>query len=429
MILGRHWTNDAKRWTLRFMTKSDYQSDVVIVGGGLTGLPLALALAQGGLSVTVVDALDPAKVTSAGFDGRVSAIAFASCRMFEQLGIAKYLGGQMQPINDIIVSDGRVREGASPLFLHFDHKEIGKEPLGQLIENRLMRIALQKAVEAQPLIRLIAPQAVTQVDYAASHVMAILADGRRVEARLCFACDGRASPTRKAANIKTIGWTYGQTGIVTTVEHERPHEGVAQEYFLPGGPFAILPMVGNRASLVWTEKTQTAKTIMALDDGPFAEEMQARFGDYLGACRPVGPRWSYPLALQLARDYVRPRLALVGDAAHGVHPIAGQGLNLGLRDVAVAAEVVVDAARLGLDIGSLNVLERYQQWRRFDNTALSLMMSGLNRLFSNDITPLRLARDLGLGIVNEIGPLRRLFMRHAGGAVGDLPRLLKGEAI
>jgi 2-octaprenyl-6-methoxyphenol hydroxylase len=204
---------------------------------------------------------------------------------------------------------------------------------------------------------------------------------------------------------------------------------VAQEYFLPSGPFAILPMVGNRASLVWTEKTAAAKAIMALGPEDFAEEMRARFGDYLGACRPVGPRWSYPLNLQLAREYIRPRLALVADAAHGVHPIAGQGLNLGLRDVAAAAEVVVDAARLGLDIGSLTVLDRYQRWRRFDNVALSLMMDGLNRLFSNDFGPLRLARDLGLGIVNEIGPMRRLFMRHAGGVVGDLPRLLKGEAV
>ncbi|MEQ8325530.1 MAG: FAD-dependent monooxygenase, partial [Parvibaculum sp.] len=221
----------------------------------------------------------------------------------------------------------------------------------------------------------------------------------------------------------------GQTGIVCTVEHELPHEGVAQEYFLPGGPFAILPMVGNRSSLVWTEKTADAKAILALDDAAFAEEMRARFGDYLGACAPVGPRWSYPLTLQLARDYVRPRLALIGDAAHGIHPIAGQGLNLGLRDVAAAAEVVVDAARLGLDIGALDVLERYQRWRRFDNVALSLLMDGLNRLFSNDIGPVRLARDLGLGVVSRIGPARRFFMRHAGGVVGDLPRLLRGEAV
>ncbi|MCE9648028.1 MAG: FAD-dependent monooxygenase [Parvibaculum sp.] len=410
------------------MEKTVYESDVLIVGGGLAGMPLALALAQGGLSVTVVDALDPATATGAGFDGRVSAVAFSSCRMLKRLDVIKHLAGQMQPINDIVVSDGRVRGPGSSLFLHFDHTEIGDEPLGHLIENRHMRIALQKAIEESPKVRLVAPNAVKSVAYGAQAV-ATLADGATVKARVCFAADGRGSPTRIAAGIKTIGWDYGQTGIVTTVEHERPHEGVAQEYFLPGGPFAILPMVGNRASLVWTERHDAAKTILALDDAAFADEMRARFGDYLGDCRPVGPRWSYPLSLQLARDYARPRLALVGDAAHAIHPIAGQGLNLGWRDVAAAAEVIIEAARLGQDIGALDVLERYQRWRRFDNVSLSLLMDGLNRLFSNDIGPLRLARDVGLGVVNLMGPARRFFMRHAGGSVGDLPRLLRGEAI
>ena len=410
------------------MDKAVYESDVLIVGGGLAGMPLALALAQGGLSVTLVDALDPATATGAGFDGRVSAIAFSSCRMLKRLDVIKHLDGQMQPINDIVVSDGRVRGPGSSLFLHFDHTEIGDEPLGNLVENRHMRIALQKAVGEASGIRLIAPNAVKHVAYGAQ-VVATLADGSVVKARLCLAADGRNSPTRLAAGIKTVGWDYGQTGIVTTVEHERPHEGVAQEYFLPGGPFAILPMVGNRASLVWTERHDAARTILALDDDAFADEMRARFGDYLGPCRPVGPRWSYPLSLQLARDYVRPRLALVGDAAHAIHPIAGQGLNLGWRDVAAAAEVIIEAARLGQDIGALDVLERYQRWRRFDNVSLSLLMDGLNRLFSNDIGPLRLARDVGLGVVNLMGPARRFFMRHAGGAVGDLPRLLRGEAI
>lgn len=410
------------------MDKAVYESDVLIVGGGLAGMPLALALAQGGLSVTLVDALDPATATGAGFDGRVSAVAFSSCRMLKRLDVIKHLDGQMQPINDIVVSDGRVRGPGSSLFLHFDHTEIGDEPLGNLIENRHLRIALQKAISEAPGIKLIAPNAVTHIAYGAQ-VVATLADGSTVKARLCLAADGRNSPTRLAAGIKTIGWDYGQTGIVTTVEHERPHEGVAQEYFLPGGPFAILPMVGNRASLVWTERHDAARTILALDDDAFADEMRARFGDYLGPCRPVGPRWSYPLSLQLARDYVRPRLALVGDAAHAIHPIAGQGLNLGWRDVAAAAEVIIEAARLGQDIGALDVLERYQRWRRFDNVSLSLLMDAMNRLFSNDIGPLRLARDVGLGVVNLMGPARRLFMRHAGGSVGDLPRLLRGEAI
>jgi 2-octaprenyl-6-methoxyphenol hydroxylase len=410
------------------MMQQHYKSDVLVVGGGLVGMPLALALAQGGLSVTLVDALSPAQVTNAGFDGRVSAVAFASCRMLRELGVLSHLDGEMQPINDIVVSDGRLREGASPFFLHFDHKEIGEEPLGQLIENRHLRLALHRAIAETPNINLLAPMNVASVEYG-EQVRANLDDGSIVQARICFAADGRASPVRKSAGIKSIAWDYPQTGIVTTVEHELPHEGVAQEFFLPSGPFAILPMTGNRSSLVWTERRDIARAVLALDDKRFAQELGARFGDYLGTCKPVGPRWSYPLGLHLARDYVRPRLALVGDAAHGIHPIAGQGLNLGLRDAAAAAEVVIDAYRLGLDIGALTVLERYQQWRRFDNVSLALVTDGLNRLFSNDFAPLRLVRDLGLGLAGGIGPARRFFMKHAGGAVGELPRLLKGEAL
>jgi len=405
-----------------------FESDVLVAGGGLVGMPLALALARGGLSVTLVDALSPEQVTDAGFDGRVSAVAFASCRMLQELGVTAHLAGQMQPINDIVVSDGRLREGASPLFLHFDHTELGKEPLGQLIENRHLRQALHTAIALEPNITLLAPLGVARVEYDES-VRACLSDGSEVQARLCFAADGRASPLREAAGIKTISWDYPQTGIVITVEHELPHHGVAQEFFLPSGPFAILPMTGNRASLVWTERRDIARAILALDETRFAQEMRLRFGDYLGVAKPIGPRWSYPLSLHLARDYVRPRFALVGDAAHGIHPIAGQGLNLGLRDAAAAAEVVIDAHRLGLDIGSLTTLERYQQWRRFDNVSLALVTDGLNRLFSNDIAPLRVLRDLGLGVAGGIGPLRRFFMRHAGGSVGDLPRLLKGEPL
>ena len=405
-----------------------YQSDVLVAGGGLVGMPLALALARSGLSVTLVDQLSPAQVIDAAFDGRVSAVAFASCRMLRELGVLEHLSGEMQPINDIVVSDGRLREGASPLFLHFDHAEIGDEPLGQLIENRHLRRALHRTIDATPNIRVLAPLHLEQVSYGDA-VHATLGDGSSVRARLCFAADGRDSPLRKAAGIKTIGWDYPQTGIVTTVEHELPHEGVAQEFFLPSGPFAILPMTGNRSSLVWTERRNIARAVLALDETRFAQEIRARFGDYLGRCKPVGPRWSYPLSLLLARDYVRLRLALVGDAAHSIHPIAGQGLNLGLRDVAAAAEVVIDAHRLGLDIGSLTVLERYQQWRRFDNISLAFVTDGLNRLFSNDIAPLRFIRDLGLGLAGGIGPARRFFMRNAGGDVGELPRLLKGEAL
>lgn len=426
---AQSWTFAPLRRIVERMTQGDIETDVLIVGGGLVGLPLALALDQGGLDCVVVDAVDPETAMAARFDGRVSAIAFASARMLEQLGVMARLEGQCQPINDIVVSDGRVREGASPLFLHFDHREIGDAPLGYMVENRHTRLALHDVAGGAAHVRLIAPAGVGDVAFDGAGVTAALNDGRTVRARVCIAADGRASRLRETAGIKTVGWGYDQVGIVATVEHELPHEGVAQEYFLPSGPFAILPMTGNRSSLVWTEKDSQAAAIFALDDAGFADEMRARFGDYLGACKPVGPRWSYPLSLQLARDYVRPRLALVGDAAHVVHPIAGQGLNLGLRDAAALAEVLIDAERLGLDIGAENVLERYQRWRRFDNVTLAVATDALNRLFSNDVGPVRLVRDLGLGLVNLVGPARRFFMREAGGAVGALPRLFKGEPL
>jgi len=415
------------------------ETEALIIGGGLTGLTLGLALAKGGVESVVVDALDPAAVTDAGFDGRVSAIAFASCRMFRALNMWDDLAPHAQPILDIVVSDSRGpraadKGAAAPFFLHFDHREIGDEPLGHLIENRHTRMAQQKAIEREPLVTLIAPDGVMGVEYDGQGATATLRSGRKVRGCVAFACDGRGSPTREAAGIKLVNWNYSQVGIVCTVEHERPHEGVAQEYFLPSGPFAILPMVGNRSSLVWTERSDLAPAFLGLDDEVFASEIADRFGPYLGRTQPVGPRWSYPLGFQLARHYTAPRLALVGDAAHGVHPIAGQGLNLGLRDVAALAEVIVDTARLGLDIGAADVLKTYEKWRRFDNTALALGMDALVHLFSNDIGPVRVARDLGLGIVNELPPLRRLFMRHAGGIVAmggeeKLPRLLRGEAV
>jgi 2-octaprenyl-6-methoxyphenol hydroxylase len=255
-----------------------------------------------------------------------------------------------------------------------------------------------------------------------------LSSGAKIAARLCVAADGRDSALRESQDIRTVGWDYPQTGIVTTVVHELPHNGVAYEHFLAPGPFAILPITGNRSSLVWTERTNDAARIMQLGEDDFAEELAKRFGEHLGKVRPQGPRWAYPLRLQLTRTYVRKRFALVGDAAHTIHPIAGQGFNLGLKDVAALAETVLDAARLGLDIGEADLLKRYERWRRFDSFVLAAATDGVNRLFSNDIPPIRLARDLGLGIVDQIAPLRRFFMRHAGGDIGRLPKLLKGEA-
>ncbi|HXZ68867.1 MAG TPA: FAD-dependent monooxygenase [Alphaproteobacteria bacterium] len=406
--------------------------DAVISGGGLVGLTLGLALARSGLKVAVVDTQRPEAVTNARFDGRVSAIALASCRMLKALGLWQRLESVAQPINDILVTDGSVRGGASPLFLHFDHREIGNEPLGSMIENRHTRIALIAAARETSGLTLIAPMTVKSAAADDAKTRVALADGRALEASLCIAAEGRASPLRAAAGLKLVSWDYDQSGIVTTVEHEKPHNGLAHEYFLPPGPFAILPMTGNRSSLVWTERRENARAIMALPDDPFAEELRRRFGTHLGAVKPVGPRWSYPLSLQIARSYIAPRLALVGDACHAIHPIAGQGFNLGLRDVAALAEILIESRRLGLDIGAPTVLEKYQRWRRFDNIALTAATDVLTRLFSNDVAPVRLGRDVGLAIVNRIGPARRFFMRHAGGALSltpeSLPRLLRGEA-
>ncbi|HVZ68616.1 MAG TPA: FAD-dependent monooxygenase [Rhizomicrobium sp.] len=403
------------------------ETDVVVGGGGMVGLTLALALAQGGLKVTVADPLPQAAQLDAKFDGRVSALAYASVRMYQALGVWPDLAAGAQPINDILVTDAKLDREASPFSLHFDHREIG-EPLGHIVENRHTRAALYKAVSANANVELVSPAAMTGLAHEGGHIAAALSNGESIRARLAVAADGRESAMREAQGIGVVGWSYAQVGIVATVEHSRPHNGVAYEHFLPSGPFAILPMTGNRSSLVWTEKDSLAPKILNASEMEFEAELSRRFGQHLGATRAAGPRWSYPLKFHLARSYVRPRFALAGDSAHGIHPIAGQGLNLGLKDAAALAESVLDAARLGLDIGALDVLKRYERWRRFDSFMLAAATDALNRLFSNDIAPLRIARDLGLGIVDRIGPARRFFMRHAGGEIGKLPRLLRGEA-
>lgn len=406
---------------------AETRTDVLIAGGGLVGLPLALALAQGGLNVTIAEPVSPETMTAERFDGRVSAIAFANMRMYEALGLRAVLEPDAQAIDDILISDAKLGRSASPLSLHFDHHEIG-EKLGYILENRHIRSALIAAVAAEPRITYLSGLAVTGVEVGKSFAVARLSDRSSVEAKLVVGADGRNSSLRDAQNIAVVSWDYPQTGIVTTVEHELPHNGVAYEHFLPSGPFAILPITGNRSSLVWTEHNAIAPAMMALDQTAFAGEIRKRFGAHLGEVNPIGPRWSYPLMLQLARAYVRPRFALIGDAAHTIHPIAGQGLNLGLKDVAALAETILDAARLGLDFGALDVLQRYERWRRFDSFVLAAATEGVNRLFSNDLAPVRFVRDIGLGLVDGIAPLRRFFMRHAGGDIGRLPRLLKGEA-
>lgn len=402
-------------------------TDIFISGGGMVGLTLALALARGGLRITVADPVPAASAVDAGFDGRVSALSYSSVRMFEALGVWPKLVPHAQPINDILVTDAALDRAPGPFSLHFDHREIGA-PMGYIAENRHTRLALYHAVSRETNITLLTPASASDLVIDGTAARADLGRHGIVSAKLAVAAEGRDSIARERMGIGLVAWSYPQWGIVATVAHERPHEGVAYEHFLPSGPFAILPMTGNRSSLVWTEKDNVAPRMLELSEDAFNAEVSRRFGAHLGTTEIVGPRWSYPLRFHLARSMVRLRFALAGDTAHGVHPIAGQGLNLGLKDAAALAEVVLDAARLGLDIGSSDVLRRYERWRRFDSVVMGLTMDAMNRLFSNDIAPLRAVRDLGIGIVDRVGPLRRFFMRQAGGDVGKLPRLLKGEA-
>ena len=397
-------------------------ADVLIVGGGPVGGTLACALSAAGMEVIAVDQADPAAGLDAGFDGRASSIALGSQRILDALGLWAGMEPHAAPIRHI-----RVSEGESPLFLHYDERDTGGPPFGYMVENRFIRKALFDRIPTLDTVRLLAPARVDGLERSASGVEARLADGRRISARLIVGADGRASGIRAGAGIRVTGWPYRQTAIVCTVAHERPHDFVAHEHFLPTGPFAVLPLLGNRSSIVWTERKDLAPAIMALDEAEFLAELERRFGDYLGRLRVVGPRWSYPLSLQHAETAIALRLALVGDAAHAMHPIAGQGLNMGLRDMAALTEVLTEARRLGLDIGADTVLERFQRWRRFDNTLMLAMTDGLNRLFSNAIGPVRLARGLGLAAVNRMPPLKRLFVRSAMGLAGRLPRLMQGQ--
>ncbi len=409
------------------MAPASIETDVFVAGGGMVGLTLAIALAQGGLKVALADPLTRAKLTAPSFDGRVSALNYSSVRMYRALGLWRHLEPQAQQINDILVTDAPLDRAPSPFSLHFDHAEAG-EPLGYMVENRFIRTALFAHAETEPNLALHSGCAAIGISVTSDHAAVTLDNGHTIVARAVIAADGRDSHLREAMGIGVVTWEYRQHGIVTSATYARPHNGVAYEHFLPSGPFAILPMKGNRSALVWTERAELAPALMALSEKDFTAEIARRFGAHLGAIESVGPRWTYPLRFHLAREYVRPRFALAGDAAHGIHPIAGQGLNLGFKDVAALAESILDAARLGLDFGSQDVLKRYERWRRFDSFVLAASTDGLNRLFSNDVVPLRLARDLGMGVVDRIGPLRRFFMRQAGGETGRLPRLLKGEA-
>jgi 2-octaprenyl-6-methoxyphenol hydroxylase len=407
-----------------------FDSDIVIVGGGLNGPALALALAGGGLSVTVVDAR-PAQVRAqGGFDGRAYALSIASKRLLSAIGVWGQVGAQAQPMLRIVASDGVVGQGPAPLWLRFDHAEIEEGPMGFMLEDRYLYMGFQAAMARAPGIALISGQTVTDQEVTPQAARVLLADGRWITGRALVGCDGRASGVAARAGIRRQGHIYAQTALVCAVMHQQDHGATAHQFFTPGGPFAILPLTGgHHSSIVWSEPEASAAAIAALGDADFLLALRARFGDFLGEISLAGDRFTYPLSLTLAEKFVGPRLALVGDAAHGVHPIAGQGLNLGLRDVGALAQVLVDAARRGEDIGTADVLERYQMWRRPEAMALALGMDGVNALFSNDNPILRAGRDLGLGIAAALPGVRRAFIRQAAGLSGDVPRLLAGQAL
>lgn len=418
--------------------KPEFDGDVIVLGGGLAGQALALALDQAGLSCAVVDTLPFETQLEPSFDGRASALAYTSMRMLDALGAGARLRPHAQRIEDIIVADGRPHDGMrpggpGPFTLHFDRREIAPddagEPLGWMAENRHSRLAMSETILSRPSIRVFAPAKGGRWERRDGGIDLHLDGGRVLRGRLLAACDGKFSRARAQAGVRTAGWAYGQSGLVATVAHEKPHNGVAYEYFLPAGPFAILPLPRNRSSLVWTEKTAAAQALKDMDEAGFQEALEARFGDFLGALTPEGPRWAYPLGVLIAETFCEDRIAFAGDAARGIHPLAGQGFNLGLRDAAALAEVLAEAKRCGLDIGALTTLRRYERWRKFDSLSLAASTELFNRLFSNDVPALRLARGLGLSIVDRIGPARRFFMRQAGGETGDLPKLLRGQTL
>jgi len=414
----------------RIVRRMKNTSDILIVGGGLNGPTLALALAQTGFSVTVIDALPQAKLQDESFDGRGYALALASQRLLQQVGVWQHVGdANAQPMLEIKVTDGHAGQGPSPFFMHFDHAEIEDGPMGYMVEDRFLRRALIAAMEAEPKITLLNQRRVETQQVDASGVTVTLDGGDTLRGRLLVGSDGRKSGTATRAGIKRSGWEYGQTALVCAIEHEKPHHGIAHQFFMPPGPLAILPLPGNRSSIVWSESTDTATAIQALDDANYIEALRPRFGDFLGDIKLAGKRFTYPLNLTIANAFVSDRMALVGDAAHGMHPIAGQGLNAGLRDVGALAQVLTEANRRGEDFASELVLQRYQEWRRFDTATLAAATDVFNRLFSNDNPVLRLGRDIGMGIVGALPGLRRSFVREAAGLTGDLPKLLQGKEI
>jgi 2-octaprenyl-6-methoxyphenol hydroxylase len=400
-------------------------AEVIIAGAGTVGLCLAVALKRFAPSIEV-QVVAGSGVPAA--DERASAVAAAASRMLDRLGVWEAVAHEAQPIMEMIITDSRTGDVVRPVYLTFAADDTGA-PFAYMVANSVLHGAL-RAAAADAGAQILDGRRVANFSVEDGAVRVRLDDRTSVMGQLLVAADGAASPLRSLAGIPTVDFRYGQSGIVATVAHERPHHGRAVEHFLPDGPFAILPLTGNRSSLVWTEPTPVAERLIGTDDAVFQDELERRFGHRLGALTLEGGRAAYPLGLSLARRFVKPRFALAGDAAHSIHPIAGQGLNLGFKDVAALAETIVETARLGLDLGSLASLERYERWRRADTLVMGLVTDTLNRLFSNDVTPLRVIRDIGLGLVDRMPELKRFFIRQAaGGGAGDMPRLLRGEPL
>ena len=406
---------------------ANQRRDIVIGGAGFAGLALAIALRQALGDSFAVTVVDPALAAAASKDPRASAIAAAARRLFEAIEVWDAVAADAQPILDMVVTDSKLDDAVRPTFLTFGGQVEEGEPFAHMVENRHLVDALVDKAKALGIA--LRSGTVGGFEHAANAIDVALADGETISARLLVGADGARSKIREQACIATHGWNYDQSAIVTTVAHEREHHGRAEEHFLPAGPFAILPLTGRRSSIVWTEKAREAERIVALPNAEFHAELEKRFGLHLGELKVIGARRAFPLGLFTARSFIAERLALIGDAAHVIHPIAGQGLNMGLRDVAALAETIADAARLGLDIGAADVLERYQRWRRFDTMTMGVATDGLNRLFSNSSDVLRLVRDFGLGVVERMPSLKRVFIREAAGFTGDVPKLLRGEAL
>ncbi len=398
----------------------NHSFDVAIAGGGMAGMTLAVALARANLNVAVIEKTPMSSQLESAFDGRVSAIAEGSRRILDSAGAWEQMAPHAQPILDIRVSDG-----TAPFFLHYDHHEVGEQPFGYIVENRYIRNALHSAAADLAHLEIFDQAMLEGFERDSGGITLRLKDNPPIRCALLVGADGKNSAIRSLAGIKITEWNYRQTAIVCTIAHELPHHGLAQERFLPAGPFAVLPMRGNRSSLVWVEPDNRVQLYLDLPEEEFVQEITERVGDYLGIIRTEGRRFSYPLGLLHAKTYIGHRLVLVGDAAHTIHPIAGQGVNLGFRDVGVLVQLLTKQHALGFDIGAPELLAHYQRWRRFDNVTMLAVTDGLNRLFGINAVPVRLARGLGLWAVGKMPPIKRFFMRHAMGLVGDLPEAVR----